>query len=127
MLLEIILCFKINLPGRQEELRNTDQRQRNMPTSHSEIWHSVRNLAPKLDNMEQKMSHSEIETEKAVLDTNSRLEKGIGRSFHSPLWGQLKKNGCCPGYLCGLVAVMSVGNYGSWTGFWVSFGTTVDS
>jgi hypothetical protein len=62
--------------------------------------------------MEQNMDHSEIKTEKKklYLDMNSIFEKRIGRSFHSPLWRQLRKSGCCPGGGSGLVEVISVEN-----------------
>lgn len=56
------------------------------------------------------MYYSETEAKKIYLDMNSSLKKRIGRSFHSPLRGQLIGNGCCSGHLSGLVAEISVEN-----------------
>lgn len=100
-----------------------------MPSNYSEIWHSVWNLATKSLNMEQILYHSEQRLKKINLRMDSSFEKGIGRSFHSPLRIQLRGNGCCSGegHLSGLVTETNVRTGGSWIGFRVSFGSTVDS
>lgn len=51
------------------------------------------------------------EAEKINLYMNSSFEKGIRRSFHSPLRIQLRGNGCCSGHLPGLVSETSAENW----------------